>query len=128
MKALSASYTASTLVSHFRSCFCVLAKQPTSRPRAFGTEIRSSIRASVCSSCVRKGCKAQIEVVPCLLNHRPLDQDRHLATGDYAGGLAIWDLENLKKPVWSGRPREDYAAYTMYKHTCAHVYQRYANI
>ena len=29
-------------------------------------------------------------------------QDRHLATGDYAGGLAIWDLENLKKPIWSG--------------------------
>ncbi|CAE7544155.1 wdr92, partial [Symbiodinium necroappetens] len=27
-------------------------------------------------------------------------EDRHLATGDYAGGLAIWDLENLKKPVW----------------------------
>ena len=30
-----------------------------------------------------------------------LDQDRHLATGDYVGGLAIWDLENMKKPIWS---------------------------
>ena len=39
------------------------------------------------------------------------DEDRHLATGDYAGGLAIWDLENLKKPVWSWRPRVDYAGH-----------------
>lgn len=28
-------------------------------------------------------------------------EDRHLATGDYVGGLAIWDLENMKKPIWS---------------------------
>lgn len=27
-------------------------------------------------------------------------EERHLATGDYAGKLAIWDLNNLTKPVW----------------------------
>ena len=35
---------------------------------------------------------------PCPSEER---QDRHLATGDYAGGLALWDLENMKKPIWS---------------------------
>jgi len=28
-------------------------------------------------------------------------EDRHLATGDYAGGVAVWDLEDMKKPIWS---------------------------
>lgn len=28
-------------------------------------------------------------------------EDRHLATGDYTGNVAIWDLENMKQPIWS---------------------------
>ncbi len=28
-------------------------------------------------------------------------QERHLATGDFDGNLAVWDLESLDKPVWS---------------------------
>jgi len=30
-------------------------------------------------------------------------EDRHLATGDYDGKLAIWDLERLSSPVWSAQ-------------------------
>jgi WD40 repeat protein len=28
-------------------------------------------------------------------------EERHLATGDYDGGVAVWDLEDMKKPIWS---------------------------
>mmetsp|Transcript_20113 Transcript_20113/g.53688 ORF Transcript_20113/g.53688 Transcript_20113/m.53688 type:complete len:357 (-) Transcript_20113:182-1252(-) len=28
-------------------------------------------------------------------------EERHLATGDYVGNVQIWDLEDLKKPIWS---------------------------
>lgn len=30
-------------------------------------------------------------------------ESRHLATGDYEGGVAMWDLEDLRKPIWSVR-------------------------
>ena len=46
---------------------------------------------------------SSIEVLVSVLKDLMLDQDRHLATGDYVGGLAIWDLENMKKPIWSPR-------------------------
>ncbi len=33
-------------------------------------------------------------------------EERHLATGDYGGKLAIWDLDRLEKPVWEVQAHE----------------------
>lgn len=33
-------------------------------------------------------------------------EDRHLATGDYAGNLQVWDLENMQKPIWSEKAHD----------------------
>lgn len=33
-------------------------------------------------------------------------ENRHLATGDYEGNLAIWDLEDMRKPIFQVRAHD----------------------
>lgn len=33
-------------------------------------------------------------------------EDRHLATGDFQGNVAIWDLERTDAPLWSAKAHE----------------------